>query len=148
MPVLLHDPAVRQALRSRVEALGPDSIRRWGKMSIDQMLWHINQSFEQALGRVGSQPVKEPLPAALMRIVVLNVPWPKGSPTAPELVADGARHDFDVERARCLELIEAFAAKRIDDSWPISGSFGRMTGRDWSRLQAKHLDHHLRQFSA
>jgi hypothetical protein len=148
MPALLHDPAVRRVIRSRVEALGPNSVRRWGEMSIDQMLWHINQSFEQALGRAGSQPVKEPLPAVLMRFVVLNVPWPKGSPTAPELVADGARHDFDVERARCLELIDVFAAKRIDDSWPISGSFGKMTGRDWSRLQAKHLDHHLRQFSA
>jgi len=25
---------------------------------------------------------------------------------------------------------------------------GRMTGREWSRLSAKHLDHHLKQFSA
>jgi hypothetical protein len=24
--------------------------------------------------------------------------------------------------------------------------FGRLSGREWSRLQARHLDHHLKQF--
>jgi hypothetical protein len=26
--------------------------------------------------------------------------------------------------------------------------FGPLTGREWSRLQAVHLDHHLKQFGA
>jgi hypothetical protein len=36
----------------------------------------------------------------------------------------------------------------MDDPWPTSGILGGMTGREWSRLEAKHLDHHLKQFSA
>ena len=32
--------------------------------------------------------------------------------------------------------------------WPEHAAFGSMSGRDWSRLMAKHFDHHLRQFSA
>jgi hypothetical protein len=52
------------------------------------------------------------------------------------------------ERDRCLKLIDAFAAKRIDESgWPIASTLGSMSGHDWSRLEAKHLDHHLKQFS-
>jgi len=49
---LLHDPAVRDAIRARVEALRPDAPRKFGKMSIDQMLWHVNQ----ALRRLYSSP--------------------------------------------------------------------------------------------
>jgi hypothetical protein len=146
MPALLHDPAVRQGIRTRIQALSPTSTRKWGKMTIDQMLWHVNQALAQALGHIGSEPVKMPVPAVVLRFMVLSVPWPKGSPTAPELVADAERRQFDVERMRCLELIETFAAKSIDEPWPVSGTLGRMTGRQWSRLEAKHLDHHLKQF--
>jgi hypothetical protein len=43
---------------------------------------------------------------------------------------------------------DTFCRKPIDAPWPELPSFGRVTGRFQSRLQAKHLDHHLKQFSA
>jgi hypothetical protein len=149
MAVLLHDPAVRQSLRTRVQGLRPDAIRKWGKMTVDQMLWHVNQALGQAVGQVPADPVKAPLPKPILKFMVLNLPWVKGAPTAPEFVADMQRCEFEAERDRCLKLIDAFAAKRIDeDGWPIASTLGSMSGRDWSRLEAKHLDHHLKQFSA
>ena len=30
--------------------------------------------------------------------------------------------------------------------WGHSAGMGDLNGRQWSQLQAKHLDHHLRQF--
>jgi hypothetical protein len=55
---------------------------------------------------------------------------------------------FDQERQRCLDLIDRFAAQNIErENWPHA-VFGPLTGREWSRLHAKHLDHHLKQFSA
>lgn len=41
---LLHDAAHREALRGRVGSLRPGSQRRWGKMTVDQMLWHVNET--------------------------------------------------------------------------------------------------------
>lgn len=40
---LLHDPAVRKTMEARLTAIRPDSQRQWGSMSVDQMLWHVNQ---------------------------------------------------------------------------------------------------------
>ena len=150
MPTLLHDTAVRDAMRARVSSLRADSIRRWGKMTVDQMLWHCNEGMGQALGIVESHPFRAaPLPASLVKFFMFNLPWPKGAPTAPDLMAGDKRFDFDAERARCLALIDQVTAKPIDaGGWGISPAFGAMTGFEWSRLFAKHLDHHLRQFSA
>jgi hypothetical protein len=108
----------------------------------------VSQALAQSLGQIPAQPVKMPLPKPILRFVVFNLPWPTGAPTAPEFVADNRRCEFDAERARCLQLMDAFAAKSMDDAWPTAGTLGKMSGRDWSRLEAKHLDYHLRQFSA
>jgi hypothetical protein len=80
-----------------------------------------------------------------MKFVVLKLPWPKGAPTMPEFVAR-AEHDFEAERARCVALLKRFAAKPMDDPWPRNPVFGEVSGQYVSRLHAKHLDHHLRQF--
>ena len=143
----LHDPAIRDSIRARVQLLTPESTRAWGKMSVDQMLWHVNMALRNALGEAMPREQQFPVPKAVIRFIVLNVPWTKGAPTAPDLVA-GERHDFETERARCLTLIDEFVRRSVDASdWGKSPSLGAMTGREWSRLQAKHLDHHLRQFS-
>jgi len=143
----LHDAPVRDALRTRIRLLKPDAPRRWGKMTVDQMLWHVSESLRAALGQTHPHVVKPPLPRALLRFLVLNVPWPRGAPTHPDFVA-GDRYGFEEEKIRCLNFIEAFAQKSLDAEWPESATLGPMTGRSWSRLQAKHLDHHLRQFGS
>lgn len=147
MSRLLHDPMVRDAIRSRISALNAGSPRAWGKMTPDQMLWHCNTTLEAAMGRHPHPPMKVPMPKFLLKFVVLNLPWPKGSPTHPEWVA-GDRYDFDAEQARCLTLIDEFTRTPLESSiWAPSPGFGAMSGRDQSRLAANHLDHHLRQFS-
>jgi Protein of unknown function (DUF1569) len=147
MATLLHDPTVRDSIRGRLQRLTPSSTRAWGKMSVDQMLWHVNAALGNALGEPMPHEMTFPIPKSVIRFIVLNVPWTRGAPTAPDLVAVG-RFDFEVERARCLRLIDEFTARSIDAAdWGRSPSLGSMTGREWSRLQSKHLDHHLKQFS-
>ncbi|MEP6491104.1 MAG: DinB family protein [bacterium] len=144
--LLLHDPATRESLRTRLKRLTPTASRQWGQMSVDQMLWHLNQSLTQALGRMRYEEIKPPLPRPIMKFVVLNFRWPKSAPTAPEFDADGRKPNLEAERARCLDLIDTFAAKSLSDPWPDSIFLGKMSGRDASRLQAKHIDYHLTQF--
>ena len=146
----LHDPACRASLVARIQTLRPDAERRWGKMRVDQMLWHVNEAMEQALGRVvvSRAPNAPPVPSPVLRFAVLNLPWPKGrAPTGPELVARET-YDFQAERARTLKLVDEMAARDVNGAWPTSAAFGKMSGMGWSRLEAKHLDHHLKQFGA
>ena len=145
MPLLLHDPTIRSSICARVDKLTQDTQRKWGKMTVDQMLWHVSQSLAQSLGQIPSMPNRVPVPNWLSKFVAFNLPWPKGTPTPPDLVAVD-HFAFDEERQRCLTLIEAFTARDLNVTRTPSASFGRLTGREWSRFQAKHLDHHLRQF--
>ena len=98
-----------------------------------------------ALGQLNIPPHKPPVPRPIMRFIALNLPWPKGAPTMPMFVASGS-YDFESERARCFQLIEQMSAKALDEDWPRHPLLGQLSGRDASRLQAKHLDHHLKQF--
>ena len=52
---------------------------------------------------------------------------------------------FAQEKARCLSMLERNLAKPMDVPWPRAANFP-MTGRHWSQLQYKHLNHHLTQF--
>jgi hypothetical protein len=146
MPTL-HDDACRTSLERRFRALRPDAERRWGRMTVDQMLWHVNGGLAVSLGRMDPGDEKTPpLPPALLRFLVLHLPWPRGAPTLKAITASGERYDFEAERVRCLELMSDFARKPLESAWPSHPAFGDVTGTFVSRLQARHLDHHLKQF--
>jgi hypothetical protein len=142
---ILHDPATRDAIRVRIRMLPAGARPRWGKMSVDQMLWHCNQVLRTSLGEIRVVPRRPPLPVSVLKFVLFHMPWPHGAPTAPEYQAD-TPHDFEAERRESLELIDRFAARELDHGEWGRAVFGRISGWEWSRLQARHLDHHLRQF--
>lgn len=142
---LLHDAEFRTRVEARLAALTAQSRPRWGKMSVDQMLWHVNHALEMSLGDVKVAPQRAPLPRALMKFLILNMPWPKGAPTMPGLVPV-QEYDFEEERSRCYRLLETFAARGLHQAWPLHPMLGVMSGHDLSRLQAKHFEHHLKQF--
>jgi len=147
MATRLHDTDVRTAIMARVGALQPTAKGRWGKMTVDQMLWHVNEALAHAVGEGDIANVKPPIPRKLIKFLVLHLPWTKNAPTNPRFVAK-ATHDFEAEKTRCLRLIDALANRTIDGVWMDHPTFGPMIGEEVSRLQAKHLDHHLQQFGA
>lgn len=147
MPKLLHDPHVYASIRKRVESLRVDSQRQWGKMSIDQVLWHVNVSMREAIGDYTPQLKSPPVPKAILRWAIIHIPWGRGAPTRLDMYPVST-HDFNVQKAECLSLIDRIVARPLTDEWPNSASMGRMRGKHWSQLTAKHLDHHLRQFGA
>ena len=145
MTRLLHDPDVHASIRKRIESLRADTQRQWGTMSIDQMLWHVNVSMREAVGEYKAQVKPLPVPKALLRWAILNLPWGRGARTRPDMYAK-SKHDFIAQKAECLALIDRIAGRPLAAEWPESASMGSMNGSHWSRLTAKHLDHHLRQF--
>ena len=145
--ILLHDSVVRDSIRARVQGLSATARPRWGRMSAGQMLWHCNQVLKTALGDIEVVPRRPPIPVAVLKFMLFRLPWPHDAPTAPEYQAKVAR-DFEIERARCLGLIDRFVARRMEEGGWGRAVFGRINGREWSCLQARHLDHHLKQFGA
>ncbi len=47
---VLHEERYKADILRRVESLRPDSRGQWGKMSVGQMLWHVNQAMEGCAG--------------------------------------------------------------------------------------------------
>ena len=132
--MILHDQPVRESIKERVTSLRADTQRRWGKMTVDQMLWHVNCGLENALGRYEVREQRMPVPYGVVKFVVFNLPWRKGkTPTAREFIAR-EHYDFPNEQARLLRLIDELCAKPLDATWGRSSFMGPMTGHDWSRL--------------
>jgi hypothetical protein len=143
--LMLHDQTARQALLRRLDDLQPDSPRQWGTMRVDQMLSHVNNGLRMALGELPTVPRRALLPRSLFKWFALRIPIPRNSPTAAELRAPG-RYEIERERLRLKELLEQMARRPLEVGWPAHPRFGPMNGREWSRLEHKHLDHHFRQF--
>ena len=142
---MLHDPACRAAIEARLSALRSDSPRQWGSLTPSQMLWHVTQVLESSLGEGTLPAQKSPMPLPLLRFFLLYMPWPKSAPTNRAAVPT-SEHDFEVERARCKALIGRLASRPLDSPWPVDPTFGVVNGKFASRLHAKHLNHHFRQF--
>jgi hypothetical protein len=142
---MLHDPLIRSRLESRLNALRPESPRKWGSMTPGQMVWHVNQFLAFSLGEATAERSRSLVPAPLFRFLLLYMPWPKSAPTHPTALAKD-EHDLEAERARCLALIGRFVSRPVDGPWPEDPVFGSVTGNFTSRLQAKHLEHHFKQF--
>lgn len=143
---IIHNADARADLVRRVRSLTPESQRRWGRMSVDQMLWHVNGMLRIAIGELPFVPSENLFTRTVIRFFALNMPWPKGrAPTAPEVRASG-KYDLAQEQVLLYELLNRFASRELHSEWPRHPAFGAMTGHDWSRLEHKHVDHHLRQF--
>lgn len=146
----LFDPSVRRALTTRLQALQPDSPRRWGRMSPHQAICHVSDAFRVALGERTAAAQARPSGAA-MRLIALYLPvhGPRDVPTMPE-VAQGVGGtppvDFESDRLALFALMDRFCARQHEPSWPRHPMFGRMRAKDWGRWGYLHLDHHLRQF--
>jgi hypothetical protein len=136
----------RLDLARRLEGLAPGAAPRWGRMDCPRMLAHLTDGVRMALGELPVQPKGGPLRLRPIRHALIYwLPFPKGAPTAPELLARRAT-DCQEEMGQLKHLLERLAAMEGAQEWPEHPAFGRLTSRDWGALIHKHVDHHLRQF--
>ncbi len=144
----LFQPADRDALLARLDALQPECTRQWGTMNPAQMLCHCAIALETG---TGDRPMKQKLIGKILMpffrsSIMGEKPFKKNSPTDPTFVVSGTR-DFGAERTRLTGLIHRFVEKGEDAAGRQEHAFfGKMTGKEWGALMYKHIDHHLRQF--
>ncbi|MEP7234379.1 MAG: hypothetical protein ABI778_03695 [Ignavibacteriota bacterium] len=149
----LLQPETRKEILSRLDGLTPESKGKWGRMNVNQMLWHTNHGLQIALGEVTTPSSKaNVLTKTFMRFVILNtnIPAPEGkAKTFDEIdtVELGINpSDFQAEREQLKNTINRFVgATKVA---PESALIGKMSKENWGRLNYGHFDHHFRQFGA
>ncbi|MHC4091121.1 MAG: DinB family protein [Planctomycetota bacterium] len=142
------DPAVLTQLVGRLNALRPDTQRRWGTLTAGEMLCHLGDAAASVLNQASSEAGPR---RPLLKWIALSSPlsWPRGLPTPPDVDprGDGTKPgDFEADRQRAIEGLRTFAAAPASALTSSHGAFGPMTARDWQRWAYRHTDHHLRQF--
>jgi Protein of unknown function (DUF1569) len=139
----------RAAISSRMQSLSAASNARWGQMSVAGMMQHLRLSAEMAVGelKVESANKRAFQIFPLKHLILYVLPFPKGAPTAPDLLP-GASTSFDEERAALLALLERIGAGPQAGAGPPHPLFGPMSCWEWGAVTYKHVDHHLKQFGA
>lgn len=141
----IWDKSARENLERRLEKLDPNAQAKWGKFTAPQMVTHLNESILMALGELKVKPRKTPFKAfPLKQLIIYAAPFPKGAPTAPELLAGGSR-EWNGEVTRFKELLSRFATGS-HKTMPEHPAFGRLSRSAWGVLGYRHIDHHLKQF--
>ena len=140
----------QQEIFRRLAELSPDDKARWGFMSVQQMVCHLDDSYKAALGERMLSAATEGLRGPVVKWLALKVPrqWPKGVPTRPEVKAGKGGTlpgNFDEDLASLRLILGRFC---LGLPSPTLGHpiFGKMTTDDWMRWGYLHADHHLRQF--
>ena len=139
----------RRAICQRIASVTSASVPLWGQMDARAMLTHLKQSALMALGElpVASKGKRAFQVFPIKHLILHVVPFPKGAPTAPELLVHDAS-SVDAIRSELVSLVERIGAGPREGDGPIHPLFGRLSFREWGVATYKHTDHHLRQFGA
>jgi hypothetical protein len=118
-------------------------------MDAQAMLSHLRQSALMALGDLPvANKSKRAFQVFPIKHLILHVaPFPKGAPTAPELLVPYAA-SLDAIRSELVSLVDRIAAGPREGDGPVHPLFGRLSFREWGVATYKHTDHHLRQFGS
>jgi len=144
----MFDDTLRGDILSRIDRVTADSRARWGKMNAEKMLAHMTESLRMAVGELHAKPRNLPIRYfPLKQLIIYLAPFPKGAPTAPELMPSDSR-TVEHSKSEIVRLLGALAGRRNATSWPEHPAFGKLTTRAWGVLTYRHFDHHLRQFGA
>ena len=142
--------ADRDSIATRISALAPSDRRVWGKMSVDQMICHLRDSYLVALGEKSVTSATGFFQRTLIKWIALRGPakWPKGTRTGPEVeqgVGGTPPVEFESDRTALTAVLKRFCdgSAKLAPAHPF---FGPMSRQEWLRWGYLHADHHLRQF--
>jgi hypothetical protein len=148
----LTNPTEARLLVDRLRHVTPQSVRRWGRMTPQEMVCHLADAYRNSMGEIAASPVDTLLSRTVIKSFALWLPrpWPPGYPTRPEVdpQRDGRKPgDFLRDRDQVETDMYRFIDAVHRDTMARHPIFGAMSLREWLRWGWLHADHHLRQFS-
>lgn len=137
----------RTAICERINSVTSASVPRWGRMDAKAMLTHLRDSALMALGelKVADKGKRVFQVFPVKHLILYVAPFPKGAPTAPELLVPDEAPVDDI-RSEFVSLLERIGTGPREGYGPAHPLFGRLSFREWGVVTYKHTDHHLRQF--
>lgn len=141
-----HDE--RENMIRRISSIDENNERQWGKMSASQMLRHCQAPIKISIGelKLSTNFMFMILGPLLKKKLMKEEPFEHNLPTHKDFLVN-FDPELDTEKQNLIRLVNRFAEKKdhLALKHPI---FGKMNSHQWDFLNWKHLDHHLRQFSA
>lgn len=146
----VFDAKQAQEYINRINKLTPETQRKWGKMSVDQVLAHLNVAYTFIF-----EPEKLPKPNRIAKFFLKNFvkpkivndrPYKQSLPTSPVFIIADERN-FEEEKKKLIGNIQRVQQLGKDAfEGKVNSNFGKMTAQEWNNMLAKHLNHHLEQF--
>ena len=146
----VFDAKDAQEYIDRINNLTPETQRKWGKMSVDQVLAHLNVAYDLTF-----TPEKFPKPSFIAKFLLSKfvkpkitneIPYKQSLPTRPVFIIADERN-FEEEKAKLIgniQRVQQLGREAFEGKENIN--FGKMTAQCWNNMFAKHLNHHLDQF--
>lgn len=148
----ISESTTQKEIENRILSLNENSNRLWGKMTVNEMIWHCSDQVKMAVGEIPTKYVGNFLLRTFIKhLILLGIPAPKGKvKTVPELkqgVKGTGPTTIEQDIKTLLNFVQNFSS--IIDKNPnvVHPAFGKLTTEQWARLCYIHLDHHLKQFS-
>ena len=146
----VFDAQDAQEYINRINNLTPETQRKWGKMSVDQVLAHLNVAYDLTF-----TPEKFPKPSFIAKFLLSRfvkpkitneIPYKQSLPTSLAFIIADERN-FEEEKAKLIgniQRVQQLGREAFEGKENIN--FGKMTAQGWNNMFAKHLNHHLEQF--
>lgn len=145
----LWNTADEAEIRSRIEKLTAASPRKWGKMTVDKMLKHLDVAYASAAGKIElpDEGFKTAVASIkpIARLIIYKMPWPKSLPTAEGFTIT-EQGEFQEAKTSFVATFNDFMKLKEGGSFGKHPLFGSLSYDDWGVLLFKHTDHHLKQF--
>jgi hypothetical protein len=145
----LRSDDTRLEILNRIAQVSPADPARWGRMTSHEMLCHLRDSYELALGERQASPADNWFLRTMGKPISLWVPvhWVKNYPTRPEVDQrkGGSRPvEFTADTKSLQATVIVFC--EMEQPRAAHPMFGPMNLAEWRRWGYLHADHHLRQF--
>src|ERR1700748_513802 len=98
----IFSPEVTQEVIERIGQLTPQSQRKWGKMTVAQMLAHCSVTYEMIFEDIHPKPKgfkRFLLKTFVKKLVISETPYKANNPTAPAFLIKDEK-DFQKEQQR------------------------------------------------
>ncbi len=144
----IFNPTDNKEFIERIDKLTPSTTALWGKMDVAQMLTHCQTTLKLALGEMKLKRafIGFVFGKIAKRKILNDADLDKHLPTFKEAKITDQRN-FEEEKSKLTDLVkrmqQAGPGGLAKDPHPF---FGALTPEEYDRMNAKHLDHHLRQF--
>jgi oxepin-CoA hydrolase/3-oxo-5,6-dehydrosuberyl-CoA semialdehyde dehydrogenase len=145
---------LQQEFLTILKTTNSDTVPKWGKMNLQQMLEHLVAFFKVSTGQLKFELVSPPEQLPKLKAFLLSdKPFRENTKAPANIIGEEPRPVYYASVAEALATLEKEVAVFISyyETHPAATElhpvFGELNFEEWVLLHYKHVTHHLRQFA-